>query len=89
MKFRPVRGGLTESMGEMREINNVRELMLAILDTNGGLIDTIFESHIKVEAYAPWAWPDTRIGWNQTYLVTVKGVGPVGYTNGPLEDIRK
>ena len=89
MKFRPIRGGLDTSMKELREVNNIGDLMLAILDTCGGLVDTVFESSIKVEAYAPWAWPDSRIGWDQTYLVTVKGVGPVGYTDGPLEDIRK
>lgn len=89
MKFRPVRGGLDTSMKELREVNNITDLMLAILDTNKFFITALFESDIKIEAYGPWAWPDSRIGWDQTYLVTVKGVGPVGYTNGPLEEIRK
>ena len=88
MKFRPVRGGLDTSMKELREVNNICDLMLAILDTNKGFITSLFESDIKVEAYGPWTWPDRRIGWEKTFLVTVKG-NPVGYTDGPLELIRK
>lgn len=89
MKFRPVRGGLETAMKELREVNTIGDLMLAIIDTNKGLVNKVFEGDIKIDAYAPWAWPDTRIGWDETYLVTVKGVGPVGYTDGPLEEIRK
>lgn len=89
MKFRPVRGGLETSMKELRDVNNIGELMLAIIDTNTSVVKKVFEGDIKIEAYAPWTWPDTRIGWDKTYLVTVKGVGPVGYTDGPLEEIRK
>jgi len=88
MKFRPVRDGLDTSMKELREINSVGDLMLAIIDTCS-LVKAVFERNIKVEPYAPWTWPDTRIGWEKTYLVSVDLIGPVGYTDGPLEDIRK
>lgn len=27
--------------------------------------------------------PDTRIGWEKTYIVEVPGLGPVGFTDGP------
>lgn len=83
MKFRPVRGGLETSMKELKEWNNIDELMLAILDTNTSL-KYVTEAKVRVEPYAPWTWPDKRINWAQTYLVTVEPFGPVGFADGPI-----
>lgn len=60
------------------------------MSTANSQVKSIFEHSIKIEPYAPWTWPDIRIGWDRTYVVTVNGVqGPVGFTDGPLEEIRK
>lgn len=82
MKFRPVRGGLATSMRELKEWNTVDELILAVLDTNPS-VKYITTEKIKVEPYAPWTWPDKRINWEQTYLVTVDG-NPVGFADGHI-----
>jgi len=84
MKFRPVRGGLDESTAELKEFSNRFEFEMFILNAAEHYIDITYTNHgIEVKPYAKWCWPDTRIGWEKTYLVTLNGY-PVGYTDGPV-----
>lgn len=40
---------------------------------------------MEVKPYAPWTWPDSRIGWEKTYVVTIRGYG-IGFTDGPVPE---
>lgn len=75
-------------MKELREIKDTADFMLAVLDFSPVPVKAIFLKDVTVEAYAPWTWPDTRIGWEKTYLVSIKLIGPVGFTDGPLDDLK-
>lgn len=70
MKIRRHHSGLAESMATMKEIPAtlaaVKEYMQ---QTNGGLPYTQAElDSVQVKPYT--ARPDTRIGWDNTYIVT-------------------
>lgn len=43
---------------------------------------------ISAEEYAKWTWPDERIGWAETHIVTLEGYGVLGFTDGPVESLR-
>lgn len=83
MKFRPVRGGLATAMKEVQEWNTVEELEHIVFEEARGLSHLARGTKIQVEKYGHGI--DERIGWD-THLVTLKGVGPVGFTDGPLPE---
>lgn len=78
--YRPVRGGLDESMKEKKELGSTAELVAAIEDHWNNKVASLF---VK-----PYGF-DVRINWD-TYIVMVKfarGIHefvPVGYTNAPV-----
>lgn len=81
--YRPHRGGLHESMRDVREVASFPELVRAMrADVLSWYpIDQLpTEENTKLEPYGY----DERIGW-QTYLVTVDGHA-WGYINGVPED---
>jgi len=57
VKFRPQRGGLTESLAEVKEVNSLQELR-----------DILKATNVEVRPYIY----DERIDWN-TYLVRADG----------------
>ncbi|AWN47122.1 hypothetical protein DK419_13040 [Methylobacterium terrae] len=78
--FRPQRGGLAEAMAEVRTIADRADLVAHLAATLGRCGVEVTDSMVKVEPYHGF---DERIGWD-TYIVTVDGWGPAGFTNGPL-----
>lgn len=78
MKFREHRGQLGDSMETVKE-----------LPDRAALIDHLYASfpqplnfeNIKIEPY--FMEPDVRIDWDQTYIVTLDGIGVIGFTDGP------
>lgn len=69
MKFRPQRGGYEESMDACVELDPTYEALARHLNTNPEAIEVDFYCH------------DTRLGWQDTFVVTVGGDG-VGFTSG-------
>jgi hypothetical protein len=81
IKFREHRGGLSDSMATVIEIENRAGLVAHIAKV---LEPFHFDKErvdkgLRVEPYAH----DARIGWN-THIVTLKGYGVLGFTDGPL-----
>lgn len=66
MKIRIQKGGLTESMATVTEIEPTREAIAQYLrDQWGGLGYGVYPEDIKVEPY----WFDQRIGWNSCIVL--------------------
>lgn len=92
MKFRPVRGGLAESMMYVEEWKTRAELEAIVNKTIGDcypLVNRTSDPH-GTKMQIKWYARDDRIGWN-TFIVLVDGIGPVGFTDGepdPWEDYR-
>lgn len=82
LKFRPICGGLDESMSQIFEFTTLNELIEHLLKKWKGVIDFDF-SKVEFE-YKCW---DARIGW-ETYFITCEG-SPIGYSNGIPKDRRK
>jgi hypothetical protein len=80
MKFREHRGSLTESMQTVVELANRDELVshLNRMFENSGPVkpEPIKPDEVEIKFYLF----DDRIGWN-TYLVFVRGFGPVGFSD--------
>jgi hypothetical protein len=74
MKFRPVRGGLSEAMAEARDVT--REELIEIAK------DVTRNANPKLEIIHQGF--DARIGW-ESYLVCVDDWGPIGYINEKIE----
>lgn len=82
MKFRMHRGGTVyESMRSMVEIPATLEAVKRQLRIEAGGLPFPEPMHVEVKRYCDR--PDTRIGWERTYLVTVDGAA-VAYTDGPV-----
>ena len=79
MKFRPVRGGLKESMAEVVEVKDHHALCEHLRQTIGEFLPPFWDRAVRVENMHCF---DDRIGWD-TYMVTLNG-NAMGYTNGPL-----
>jgi hypothetical protein len=67
MKFRPQRGGLETSMRELFECKTWTEMSDHIRK-----IEPELTGAIVIAPYGEWYWPDTRIGWAETYIVAVE-----------------
>lgn len=90
-KFREHRGGLAESMETLVVMEDWNELA-EYCKTK--LSEWMFNIRIEDVSVKPYADnPDTRIGWDKTYIVMVEGWGPFGFTdkdvprNEPRKDI--
>lgn len=79
MKFREHRGQLRDSMATCVKVPDRQ-----------ALIDHLYRSfqmplpfdEIRIEPYSKH--PDRRIGWPETYVVTLEGYGVIGFTDGPV-----
>jgi hypothetical protein len=80
MKYREHRGGLTESMETVVEIEGADDLMRII---NAGRAQW-YQPAITIDQLAvePYGY-DGRIDWD-THIVTVDGAA-VGFTDGPIQ----
>lgn len=81
MKFREHRGSLDDAMATLVEMDPDRESLMAHLSKIYGpkwlaLMPDV--SLIKVEHYYG---PDPRIGWKDTWIVSLPGFGVLGFTD--------
>lgn len=81
MKFREHRGSLRRAMETVVDLPNREALLKHIQNIYKGYGRRIKDSNLSVEPYIF----DDRIKWN-TYIVCVKGLGVVGFTNGPCKE---
>lgn len=79
MMFREHRGGLIESLETQREIPATREAVA--LEASAAIGLAIEPAEIKVQACGY----DQRT-MSQTYLLSVKGVGVIGFCDEPLPE---
>lgn len=82
MKFREHRGALDDSMATCVELADRSALVehirkIAVVNLHPGI--EIVEEQIVIRPYV--MTPDTRIGWNATYMVSILGIGPIGFTD--------
>jgi hypothetical protein len=77
--FRPHRGGFDESMALVEEVPTLCELTNIAGKIVNGLVSG---GMIRCSHYCF----DERNKWN-TYIITVDGVGVIGFTNGPIKQL--
>lgn len=81
MRFREQRGGLDESMQTCVVLKDKAALVRhcqKLFDRYPVPLPSVSE-HLRIELYMDR--PDTRIGWDKTYLVTIDGYGVMGMTD--------
>lgn len=81
-QIREHRGGLAESMATVRTVADRAELLKVVRESFA--VFSVSGIHVEpdmliVEPYAK----DERIGWD-TYLISVKGYGVWGMSDGPI-----
>ena len=87
MRFRQHRGLLEDSMKTQVMIKNWDELIGYIK----GLLwewpsaPPVTDETLHVKLYLDRG--DARIGWAQTYIVTLEGYGVLGFTDGPCRPV--
>lgn len=80
MKFREHKGHLDDSMKTVVDVTN-REVLVKLLQSQLHPYGFVFgDEDLKVKPYCF----DDRIGWD-TYIVTIKGYGVAGFTDGPAQ----
>jgi hypothetical protein len=79
MKFREHRRFLDEAMETVVEVADRAALVEHIRTLLEPWGRTVTDGDLVIAPYAH----DDRIGWD-TYIVTIKGYGVIGFTNGPL-----
>lgn len=79
--YRDHRGSLDGSLKTLREVLSFAELFEYLRDDLAHFGYTLTPDNLIIEPYIP----DDRIGWTRQFLVRVAGIGPVGYTDGPLD----
>ncbi len=82
-QYRPHQGGLAESMDEVKTFSSKAELVKEARKFYGHLVPKNQVTSDTVHA-VPYGGYAPRIGW-ETHLVVVDGVGPIGFTDGPVE----
>jgi hypothetical protein len=78
MKYRDNRGSLSRSMDTVQEFKDRAELVAYLAEDLAHYGVTVSDADVKVEPYLY----DGRIDWD-TYIVTVRGFGVAGFTDGP------
>lgn len=86
VKFREHRGSINDSLETLVEladrpalVEHIRKALIEPLNIPG--LDRAVD-HLLVTSYYPRY--DHRTEWPATYIVTVPGLGPVGYTDQPV-----
>lgn len=82
MKFREHRGSLYDSMATLVVVDGKKGLVAHIKKLLKSYID-VSSSDVLVSLYGSSG--DARIGWEKVYIVTVKGYGVIGFSDGPVE----
>ena len=77
VKYRQIKGGLDESLATEREIPATLEALA--LEASLVLGRAVNPQDVTVSAYGY----DHRTLWD-THIVEVKGIGPIGFTDGPV-----
>lgn len=80
IKYRPHRGGLSESMEEVVEIATKDNLVKILLKNYAPHITNITLDNVYIRPYGY----DDRIDWD-THIVTIDGLGAVGFTNAMIK----
>lgn len=80
MKVREHRGSIQESMETCVEIHPTMDALVKVITESLSDMWVTKKVKVKVEPYMY----DTRTGWD-THIVTVKGWGIFGFTDGPLD----
>ena len=79
MKFREHRGSLAESMDTVVELEGRNALLRHCQELLAPYQFNFEPEALKVEPYS--REPDTRIDWDQTYVVKIDDYGVMGFTN--------
>ena len=85
MKFREHRGSTDDSLETLVEVPDKAALIAHVkklFEPYGPFSPAINFDGLMITNY--YARYDHRTGWRATFIVTVPGLGPVGYTDGPL-----
>lgn len=83
MKFREHRGSLGASMDTMVELETRAQLIDHVKKMYSTFVHGFNFDDIVVEPY--YMTPDSRCGWEQTYVVRLDGFGVIGFTDSPVE----
>lgn len=78
MKFREHKGRLKESLKTVIDLDSRDELVKHVRELLKEINVEIADADLTVEKYAH----DPRTQWD-TYIVRLKGYGPIGFTDGP------
>ena len=78
IKYRDHRGSLAESMKTVQEFKTKTDLIKYLRDS---LPVQFRDCYLKIKYYSL----DNRINWN-THIVTVEGLGVVGFTDGDFKN---
>lgn len=83
--YRDHRGGLAESLKTQQTFATRKELVDYLRRDLSKYSFPVRDSDVLVEKYGKM--PDTRMNppWN-THIVVVHNFGPVGFTDGPVEE---
>lgn len=76
MRFRPHRGSLIDAMKEEQELDGLQGLVDYVRDNYRDAVTTA-----DIEA-TPYGGDDSRIGWKDVHIVTLKDWGVIGYCEG-------
>lgn len=83
-RFRFHRGGLADSMETVITLNSKEELLKEVIAFYGDTLPpgTVTMDKLIIGEYVY----DQRVGWD-THIVIVQGIGPVGFTDSPVDSI--
>lgn len=86
VRYRPHRGGLGEAMAEMVKLASKADLIAHLKKWHAEMYGApeINEDTLHIKPYG--SGPDTRIGWEQTFIVMLDGWGPVGFSDGDFSE---
>lgn len=79
MRFREHRGGLAESMETMVELPDRAAVIAHIQKLLRSYMFEVNDWDIHCHLYSER--PDTRIGWDVTYIVTLDDYGVIGFSD--------
>lgn len=78
MKFREHRGGLSESLATMVTLADRPALVEHCRGLNLVGCPTFDYSDLRIETHSG---ADSRIGWKETFIVSIDGFGFIGFTD--------
>jgi hypothetical protein len=83
MKFRPQRGSLADAMAEVVILPPTKDALAEHYNKTVSFGPSLKPEQIEVLPYGF----DSRINW-RTFSVTAPGFGVIGFTDGPVDDVR-